>query len=36
MVGIRLQDYGVKIGAPPPSLLRGEAAFASRDGHCVA
>ena len=27
MVGIRLQDYGVKIGAPPPSEFRGEAAF---------
>jgi hypothetical protein len=28
-VGIRLQDYGVKIGAPPPSDFCGEAASAS-------
>ena len=36
MVGIRLQDYGVKIGAPPPSEFRGIAAFASRNDDCVA
>jgi hypothetical protein len=31
-VGIRLQDYGVKIGVPPPSDLCGNAAFTPRNG----